>query len=544
MRVVCDNCGASYKIPDSKLTREVNKATCRKCGHAIYIRRSGADGLNEAPLSPADERTAIKSVADLDRPTAVQHDASGGESTIPRDEPMMAEPAPMLRGSGVTILPVDARGSNGASNGHVPFGQADRDRPTIASQPERAPSRPPGRSMPPPMSVPEAQPAPQPAPALAPAPISPQQARNSLPPLASPSRPAALSTPSAFDPSSDLSVALLSSMVAILGVAVLVASNLVVSTWAGAVGAFLALFGILVVVLVLLTGGRGARKASLFMAAIGAFVIALFGAAATAAGGWALNGSIPAPPAPPIAAAAPEAPPKPDAAAATMADVAPAPPAADPTTPPVADAAAPAPAVADAVAPTPPAPPAPAPVVAPAPAPAPTPVSRTNASPERIPASSSSSSSSSSDAARAAAAAKAAADARAAADAKAAADARAKAKADAAARAAASTASSSSAPTASSSASAISLQVVDVMLRSNKGVKTCFINEMHDNGGSVPKGVKVKLTIDPSGKVSKASTQGDYNGTPFDSCLGSAIKAITFPPYEGDPVSLTYPFQT
>ena len=81
------------------------------------------------------------------------------------------------------------------------------------------------------------------------------------------------------------------------------------------------------------------------------------------------------------------------------------------------------------------------------------------------------------------------------------------------------------------------------MLRSNKAVKTCFINEMHD-AGSVPKGVKVKLTIDPSGKVSKASTQGDYSGTPFDSCLGSAIKAITFPPYEGDAVSLTYPFQT
>jgi hypothetical protein len=82
------------------------------------------------------------------------------------------------------------------------------------------------------------------------------------------------------------------------------------------------------------------------------------------------------------------------------------------------------------------------------------------------------------------------------------------------------------------------------MLRSNKGVKTCFINEMRDNGGSVPKGVKVKLTIDPSGKVTRAATQGEFSGTPFDSCLGSAIKAISFPPYEGDPVSLTYPFQT
>lgn len=520
MRVVCDNCGASYKIPDSKLTREVNKATCRKCGHAIYIRRSGMDSLNEAPLSPADERTAIKSVADLDRPTAVQHDASGGESTIPRDEPMMAEPAPMLRGSGVTILPMDVRGQNGGANGHSPFVQADRDRPTIASQPERAPARPAGRSLPP---SPEIQPASQPAPLAGPQ-HAPQRA--TLPPMPPPA--AALAAPATFDPSSDLTVALVGAVFAIAGVLVLVASNLVANAWVGAAGVFLALAGIIFVVLVLLTGGRGARKASVALATVGALVIAVLGAVMTAAGGWALNGAGTAPPPPPVPVVAAVSAPAPDAAAATMADVAPA---------AVADAAVADAAVADAAEAPVAAPPAPAPVAAP-PAPvAATPVSRTTSTPERIPASTSSSS----DDARAAAAAKAAADARAAADAKAAADARAKAKADAAAKAAA----ASSAPTTTaSSGTAISLQVVDVMLRSNKAVKTCFINEMHDNGGSVPKGVKVKLTIDPSGKVSKASTQGDYSGTPFDSCLGSAIKAITFPPYSGDAVSLTYPFQT
>lgn len=48
MRVVCDNCGASYKIPDSKLTREVNRATCRKCGHQIVISRAGEPERGEA----------------------------------------------------------------------------------------------------------------------------------------------------------------------------------------------------------------------------------------------------------------------------------------------------------------------------------------------------------------------------------------------------------------------------------------------------------------------------------------------------------------
>lgn len=47
MRVVCDNCGASYKIPDSKLVKEVNHATCRKCGHRIVISRR--EGPNTEP---------------------------------------------------------------------------------------------------------------------------------------------------------------------------------------------------------------------------------------------------------------------------------------------------------------------------------------------------------------------------------------------------------------------------------------------------------------------------------------------------------------
>ena len=79
MRVVCDNCGASYKIPDSKLTKEVNKATCRKCGHAIYIRKGGEE-VAPPPVAPPpvpnEERTLITSAADLER--AVRTRSSGG----------------------------------------------------------------------------------------------------------------------------------------------------------------------------------------------------------------------------------------------------------------------------------------------------------------------------------------------------------------------------------------------------------------------------------------------------------------------------------
>ena len=39
MKVVCDNCDAIYKIPDEKLTKPVNKATCRSCGNRMLIPR-------------------------------------------------------------------------------------------------------------------------------------------------------------------------------------------------------------------------------------------------------------------------------------------------------------------------------------------------------------------------------------------------------------------------------------------------------------------------------------------------------------------------
>ena len=55
MRVVCDNCGATYRIPDTKLTREVNKATCRKCSSPIIIRRNAPVGQPQRSSAPAPD---------------------------------------------------------------------------------------------------------------------------------------------------------------------------------------------------------------------------------------------------------------------------------------------------------------------------------------------------------------------------------------------------------------------------------------------------------------------------------------------------------
>ncbi len=55
MRIVCDSCGAVYKIADSKLVKEVNKATCKRCGHKIIIRKPRTAASVEGP----SERTII-----------------------------------------------------------------------------------------------------------------------------------------------------------------------------------------------------------------------------------------------------------------------------------------------------------------------------------------------------------------------------------------------------------------------------------------------------------------------------------------------------
>lgn len=50
----------------------------------------------------------------------------------------------------------------------------------------------------------------------------------------------------------------------------------------------------------------------------------------------------------------------------------------------------------------------------------------------------------------------------------------------------------------------------------------------------------VKLTVSPSGSISKISVAGDFAGKPEASCVQSAIKAATFPPWDGGPQSFTY----
>jgi DNA-directed RNA polymerase subunit RPC12/RpoP len=86
------------------------------------------------------------------------------------------------------------------------------------------------------------------------------------------------------------------------------------------------------------------------------------------------------------------------------------------------------------------------------------------------------------------------------------------------------------------------LTVVDTMLRSNFSIKRCFVAEKKQTG-SLPNRVSVRFTVLPSGSVqSSRVTNSELKGGSMDSCLRRAFKAIHFPAFEGQAMTMTYPF--
>jgi hypothetical protein len=53
--------------------------------------------------------------------------------------------------------------------------------------------------------------------------------------------------------------------------------------------------------------------------------------------------------------------------------------------------------------------------------------------------------------------------------------------------------------------------------------------------------VQVKLTIAASGQVSKVSVSGQFADKPEGTCVANAVKAASFPPWDGGPQSFGYP---
>lgn len=488
MRVVCDNCGMSYKIPDSKLTKEVNKATCRKCGHAIYIRRPDLASVEAAPAMVPDERTLITTAAAVGmRPPLGPSSFSPGdvavaeaghnEATNPRTSSAVAATAYAVLPPAVEINPPE-----------------EMLRARQRTQP--LPAEPSPEAWAPEVAAPVEEPVP--------------------PPFREPSRPRPAVDPTphvmpsmttAHDPRGDMTGVLLSALLAAFGVLILVANTLVGSPWVTGIGTFVAFLGCFIAVLLLLTGARGTRPASWLAAMFGGFVLAGGGATLSVLAGSYLDLLTPSalespvartatPPEVQVVAPAPAAVPEPVAAPPVVSE----PPVTTPPTP-----TAPPPVVVATPAPTPPTPPAAATTPRPAtttsttrtetPAPTrtttPTTTTPTTTTPRTT------------------------------------------------------TPPTTPAPTttaATSTSSTITPTIIDTIIKSNKNVKGCFITEKNATG-AIPSGVKVRFTIQPSGKVTSASVpSGKYAGTDFDSCLSGAMKSLAFPPFTGDPITMSYTF--
>jgi hypothetical protein len=52
----------------------------------------------------------------------------------------------------------------------------------------------------------------------------------------------------------------------------------------------------------------------------------------------------------------------------------------------------------------------------------------------------------------------------------------------------------------------------------------------------------VKLSIAPSGQVTKVSVGGAFAGKPEAACVEAAVKSATFPPWDGRPQSFNYSY--
>ena len=87
--------------------------------------------------------------------------------------------------------------------------------------------------------------------------------------------------------------------------------------------------------------------------------------------------------------------------------------------------------------------------------------------------------------------------------------------------------------------------ILDIIIRNNKDVKSCYA-QVRAETGTFPKVTDVMFTLQPTGKVSSAYiASGPYVGSKFEGCLRAAFKVMTFPTSDADatPQTLKYTFR-
>ena len=88
----------------------------------------------------------------------------------------------------------------------------------------------------------------------------------------------------------------------------------------------------------------------------------------------------------------------------------------------------------------------------------------------------------------------------------------------------------------------IPTNVLDIIIRNNKDVKGCY-GQVRTETGTFPKSIDVMFTLQPTGKVSSAYiASGPYVGSKFEGCMRAAFKGMTFPTFDqgASPQTLKY----
>lgn len=551
MKVICDNCGAMYKIPDEKLVKPVNKATCRQCSHRMLIPRPrrGADPDERtlvtavpptpsvAPLRAADSGPPTTPIHEVEELTAPTGGKMKDETKWVRNDVAAASAAPAAPTRGTAQVSV--RPAGGAATERVPAhtGPPTPPAPVMPQLSSQAPASPPRTHTrdslrraaaladdvatqvgpDPTLTIPPRD-EPTPAPTPTPAPAAPTH-----------------------DPRGDMGLALFGVAVAILGVTILGISSVLDLTsnyWlvlgASALGMLFAVGGSVGAFLVLMTSGRGRkpawRAASVIVAMLVAIVVAALPALGrvgydtfatgfdglddlmAAATPGDLGTEIEEPPSlGDLAMTEPDAPDAAAEAGATDSDAGGAVEDTDGTAEPDPD---------------PVDEPADPPAAASGTSRSPASTSRTSrTSPGRT------SSGTSSD--------------------------RTSTRPPATGRTTApaltdeqeldlpddplSGGSTPTKPPSSALPASPPLKAIDVMVKSNVSVKKCFFDYQRAEG-ALPKRVDVRFTIKPSGDATRiGTTQNKLKGTDLESCLIRAIRSINFPPSQ-DGTTLTFPF--
>ena len=251
MRVDCQNCGAQYKIPSHKLVKEVNKATCRKCGHRMLIKKTGEGSAPSPspnpPLVGGNDEQAMRS--------GQAHAAMSAAVLEAQARAVAAFPAAPEINEWEDDQPTKIRSAAGSGNDN---------RPTT-----------PGSDLLPAMDTASADgeetqilnesTSPEPIPA-------PRRSGVPAPQISQKTRPSR-----GYDPSPDLTWAIVGTLAAIVGV-LLLAANLSDSSIQRFFGLLLSLGGTFATLFILVTGGRGSKKASLFISILLSVVLSLGGA--------------------------------------------------------------------------------------------------------------------------------------------------------------------------------------------------------------------------------------------------------------------------